>query len=376
MTEPLNREVLLARQLEKARMELADQRSMNKRLLRGPQVSFERVVEELKAAQSSSVMPSKSKFVTQKPKTTPHVKSGHSETATAMISDLHLSERVRLQESNNINIYSSMVAANRMWEHVTTIKQILSLHKSLYKLDQLWVPILGDMINGSIHPELALTNDLTDPAATVLAARLLGMAVTELTSLGLPIEADCIVGNHPRLTLKMPTKRVAHLSFDWVVYEMFADQFKKNDQVKVNVHTGQIALVEKYGWRFALEHGIDVSSGAEEALEDRIRALFDDPTYRQATGLEGASFDMILMGNMHKSKVLERTRVNGCYTGQNELGMSWRLKPIKAIQQLFGISEKHLNTWSYDLDLTHIKSEKVDNPFGEYCKWYMNRHGR
>lgn len=376
MTEPLNREVLLARQLEKARIELADQRSMNKKLMRGASVTFERVVEELKAAQSSSIMPNKSKFVSQKTKANAHVKSGHSEIATAIISDLHLSERVRRQESNNINVYSSMVAANRMWEHTQTVKQILSLHKSLYKLDKLWLPILGDMINGSIHPELALTNDLTDPAATVLASRLLAMEVEELMGLGLPMQADCIVGNHPRLTLKMPTKRMAHLSFDWVVYEMLADQFKKNDQIDITVHTGQIALVQQYGWRFALEHGIDVSSGAEEALEDRIRALFDDPTYRQATGLTGASFDMILMGNMHKSKVLERTRVNGCFTGQNELGMSWRLKPIKAIQQLFGTSEKHLNTWSYDLDLTHITSEKVDNPFSEYTKWYMTRHGR
>jgi hypothetical protein len=378
MTEPLKREELLRRQLEKARMELADQRSLNKRLMRNQGVSFEQVIEELRNCANSpepfQITPVPVSKL--KAKSIPPVSAGHSETATCILSDWHTSEVVREEESNGINAYNSMILSNRVWELVQTIKQILGLHLTMYKLDKIWLPILGDMINGSIHPELALTNDLTDPAATVLAARLLQMLIVELKVLGLPIEIDCVVGNHPRLLAKMPTKRQAHLSFDWIVYEMLADMFKGDDQIKITIHTGQLGIVEQYGHRFVVEHGIDVSSGKEEQIEDRLRALFDDPVYRKATGLKGSAFDMILQGNMHKPKMLERTIINGCLTGQNELGMGWRLKPIKCIQQMFGISEGHVTTWHYPVDVTSVKSDKAQNPFSDYTRWYMKRHGR
>lgn len=378
MTEPLKRDELLRRQLEKARMELADARSLNKRLLRNQGVTFEQVIEELrKCANSPEPFQIQPVPVSKlKAKSIPPVSPGHAETATCMLSDWHTSEVVREEESNGINAYNSMILSNRVWELTTTIKQILGLHLTMYKLDKIWLPILGDMINGSIHPELALTNDLTDPAATVLAARLLQMLIIELKAMGLPIECDCVVGNHPRLLAKMPTKRQAHLSFDWIVYEMLADMFKGDDQVKITIHTGQLGIVEQYDHRFVVEHGIDVQSGKEEQIEDRLRALFDDPVYRKATGLKGSAFDMVLQGNMHKPKMLERTIINGCLTGQNELGMGWRLKPIKAIQQMFGISEGHVTTWHYPVDLTDVKSEKAENPFSEYTRWYMKRNGR
>jgi hypothetical protein len=263
-----------------------------------------------------------------------------------------------------------------VWDVVQTTKQIVTLHQGLFKVDWFWLMLLGDMINGSIHPELALTNDLTDPAATVLAARLIQMGIEELKTLGLKIEADCIVGNHPRLTLKMPTKRIAHQSLDWVVYEIVKNYFRKDDQVKINVHTGQMGMREVYGHRYIFEHGMDVKSGGEEGFEDRVRALFDDGIYRKATGMKGTAFDMLCIGNMHKPKVLERVMVNGSLTGQNELGMSWRLKPIKAQQFLWGISEKHVRTGHWAIDVTDIRSEKSTNPFSEYAAWFMKKNGR
>jgi hypothetical protein len=70
------------------------------------------------------------------------------------------------------------------------------------------------MINGSIHADLAYTNDLIDPAAMILCARLMDMGIQELKTLGLPIKIKCVVGNHPRLTNNMPTKRQGHQSMD------------------------------------------------------------------------------------------------------------------------------------------------------------------
>ena len=295
----------------------------------------------------------------------------HEEVAVVTFSDLHLSETVKLSESNGINEYNTIIAANRVFEYAQKVKSILTRHQAMYKIKSIWVPILGDIINGSIHPELITTNDMTDPAAVVLGSRLLHMFLEELASLGIPIEVDAIHGNHPRMSVKMPTKKQAHTNLDWLMYEYLAGHFKRDPRIKINIHTSQIGMKNILGWNYVFEHGISVSSGAEEAFEDRIRAVFDDPVFRKATGYKGASFDQIVIGNMHKPKFLERTVVNGTFTGQNELGMSWRLKPIKAQQLMWGISKSHVRTWQYQVDLTHIVSSKATNPFSEYADWFL-----
>lgn len=297
----------------------------------------------------------------------------HEEVAAVAFSDLHLSETVRLSESNGINQYNSIIAANRVYEYAQKVKSILTRHMAMYKIKSIWVPVLGDIINGSIHPELIATNDMTDPAAVVLGARLLRMFVEELASLGVPVEVDAIHGNHPRLSAKMPTKKQAHTNLDWLMYEYMSSAFERDSRVSVNVHTSQIGMKNILGWNYVFEHGIDVASGKEEAFEDRIRALFDDQVYRKATGYKGASFDQLLIGNMHKAKFLERTIVNGTFTGQNELGMSWRLKPITASQSMWGISKSHVRTWQYQIDLGHVVSTKPTNPFSDYAAWFIAR---
>lgn len=375
MTQPLDPIVKMTREAERLKMQNEQLRSMNKKLLRYGGQSFENVIDELKLSYTA--------LYDYKPLVLPKAKvpvrlfpTDHFEYAALMWSDWHVSERVRKTDTNEINEYSSPIAATRLWEVVQKNKKIIRYHQSMYPINKIWIVVLGDMINGTIHPELALTNDLTDPAATVLAARLLEMMIEEIKSLGIPVEVDCVVGNHPRLFPKMPTKRQAHTSYDWVVYESVGNVYRKDEQVTFRVHTGQLAMVEQLGFKYLVEHGIDVKNGSEEAFEDRIRALFDDPTYRQATGLQGASFDQILIGNLHKAKFLERTIVNGALTGQNELGMSWRLKPIRAQQLMFGISPKHVRTWQYAVDVTHVQKPATDNPLGHFAKWYMGRHGR
>lgn len=300
----------------------------------------------------------------------------HSEEVCLAWSDWHLSEQIRKTDSNGVNEYGSVICSNRVYGTVDKEKRILTGHSALYPLKKIHIFMLGDMINGSIHEELKLTNDLLDIPATVLAAELAIMGIDELKTLGMPIEVHCVIGNHPRVTAKMPTKRQAHLSMDYLVYEQIARAFRKDDQVTVNVHTGQIAMTEILGHRYILEHGIGVVNGKEEDFEDRLRGVYDDATYRKATGLTGTSFDQVVIGDRHKAKWLERTIVNGCLTGQNELGVSWHLKTIKALQLMWGITEDHVRTWCYDIDTTDIISKKADNSFSEYAVWFMNRHGR
>lgn len=303
-------------------------------------------------------------------------KLDYNETACVALSDLHLTEVVRPEDSCGINTYNSVIAAARLWHYAQSVKSILSRHSKMYTISDIWCPMLGDMVNGTIHLDGVMYNDLTDPAAVILASRLLFMFFKELGTLGVPIQIDAVHGNHPRLTPKMPTKRQAHTNLDWLIYETLYDKLGKDGQIALSVHTSQIGLRKLRGWNYVFEHGIGVSSNKEEALESRVRDLLDDPTFRKATGHKGTSFDQLIIGNTHKARFLERTVVNGCFTGQNELGMSWRLKPVEATQLIWGASDKRPRTWQYQIDLTEVVDEAADNPMSEYTLWFLRRYGR
>jgi hypothetical protein len=368
-TDPM---VKLARDLEKLRKENAQLRTMNKKLLvRG--AGYDDFLDEYRqiVEKDNFSFTGQPVYKKQQP-----FDPAHSEIACVMVSDLHLSEVVDFEESNGINVYNSVIAASRLWEYAQKVKSILSRHRTMYTIENIWSPLLGDIINGSIHPEMIISNDLSDPAAVVLASRLLEMFYIEIASIGLRIEIDAIHGNHPRLTAKMPTKKQAHTNLDWLIYQQLEDKLSRNDQFNMKVHQSQIGLRKLFKWNYVFEHGISVASGKEEDFEDRVRAMFDDPVYRQATGYTGPSFDQIVIGNMHKPKFLERTIINGSFTGQNELGQSWRLKPIRATQLMWGVSKRHVKTWQYMIDLSHVRSEKHKNPFAEYAAWYMKKHAR
>lgn len=372
MPAPLDPLVKAQRELERIKIDNANLRSLNKKLL-NRSGGYDEFLEQLKLVLKAE---KDFKYKPASVKLTEGFDKKHEEVACVAMSDLHLTETVRVDDCNGINIYNSMIASNRLWEHCQSVISILKRHQAMYSIKEIELLILGDMVSGSIHPEFLTTNDLTDMGAVVLCERLITMFIQELKRLGIKIKVDTVVGNHPRTTIKVPTKKIALTNLDWVIYETMADKFSKDSQVSVTNHTSQIGVVDVLGWRYVIEHGISIPNGGEEKNEDNIRALFDDPTYRKATGLTGSSFDAIVFGNLHKPKFLERTIVNGSYVGQNELGNNWRLKPIKAIQNMWGVSKDRVRTFQYQVDLTDTISQKAENPMSEYTQWFLNRYGK
>lgn len=306
----------------------------------------------------------------------PAIDPKHEEIACLALSDWHISETVSLRDSNGINVYNSIIGSNRLWHIVQRFKQVLTIHQSAFKIRQISLAFLGDMLSGTVHEEFATSNDLTDQAAVLLTSRLMIMVLQELLPLGIPIRVDSVVGNHPRTTPKVPTKGIAHSNLDWLCYEFVKMWFDGNKQIDFHNHTSQFAIVEHFDHRYLYEHGIEWKNGREEDFESSLRDILDDRVYRQATGLQGTAFDQVLIGNLHKPAFLERTIKNGSLIGQNELGQQWRLKPIRAQQLCWGISPSHDRTWQYGLDATHIKSAKPENPFSEFATEFSKDHGR
>lgn len=363
-------------------MENSRLRGLSKAVVTRQGMAFESVIDQFKEVLDQE---SFNKFVvvpkvyhTTKGKQSSIFDKNHTEIAALVLSDLHFGETVQPYESNGINKFNCMVGSNRLYQIIDKFKRLVTGHQTMYKVEKLLLLFLGDMVHGSIHDEYLLTNDLLDIPSAILVARLLILAIHELKVLGIPIEINCIVGNHARTLVKMPSKKQAQTSYDWVVYMFIQQAFEGDDQVAVIVHPGQFGLVQVYGHRMIIEHGYmaSMSSGTERTLESKLRSMFDSPIYRKATGMQGSSVDYIVIGHTHQAKSGERYLVNGCLTGSNEYGMSLRLEPVGAIQQMFGISRSRVPTFQYPLEVSDCISETVDNPCSLYTSTFIKTYGR
>lgn len=306
----------------------------------------------------------------------PAVDPDHTEQVTLVLSDWHLAEVVRQADANGINRYNSMICANRLWTIVEKFKRIVQMHRAMYEITKINLLVLGDLISGSIHDEFVWSNDMSDQASQIMGARLLRMVVNEILSLGIEVEVHCICGNHARTTKKLPTKNLVHTSLEWPVYEFTKMLFEGDDRVIFNVYTSQFARIDIFGHPVMIEHGIGVTNGKEEDFESDLRNILDDPVYRQATGLQGITFELAVIGDRHKPKFLERTIVNGSLIGQNELGQQWRLPPIRAQQLMWGTSRSYVRTFQYALDVTGQWNDKPENPFSEFTYEFLKDNGK
>jgi predicted phosphodiesterase len=358
---------------EKLTYENAELRGLNKKLLRRGGFAVDAVIDDLKKTLKASPP------FSVKVEKIPAIKrdTQHSEIAALILSDWHISEVIDEKETNGINKYNSIIAANRVNQVVQSVKSIINFHTQAYKIEKLWIPILGDTVSGDHVIDLQMTNDLDSTAATILASRLFILAIIELKELGIPIEITCIAGNHGRLSTKLPTKRMAYDTLDYIVFEILALYFEKDPQVKITIHPGYMVSVKQFGHKYILMHGVDRSPNKLHELENVVTSMFDSQQYRDAFGETKQSYDYILAGHLHQTHIKSKLIVNSCLGGFSELGVAWKLPPlIDAFQTIFGISSKHPKTWLYTLEVADIRSEKAENNFSIYAKDFMDKHGR
>ena len=380
----------LARSLAKMRLDLNAEREMRKHLAEnhaGYDDLLANIHEFTQVMGDFSSPVSRTKAA--KPQAVPPVKEGHSEDAVLVISDTHFGDVIRHGDTSGFPEFDLEIAANRFGYIAKKAKMILGLHRAMYPIKRLYVPILGDIGNGDLH-DAPKSNALFIPAQIHFSYHMLGFMIEDLQQLideGVIEEIVLLfsVGNHMRMAedKKMPTKLQAQRTFDWLIYQMLIDRFKGVKGFTIKQDMSPFIFENIRGHRYGFNHGMEVGyKNSPEAQAKSIssfinhtRALFDSPIYRSHAGLEGATFDRFVIGDIHVPVSFPRLLSNGSLNGQNELGVNWGLEVIPAGQWLFGVSNKQIQTWQYFLDCTHVQRQDP-NGYCEFAKDYKERWGR
>ena len=380
----------LTRRLSKQNQELKAEKEMRRHLALN-HAGFDDLLKNVKdfvqvmGDFSSPITPVKA----QKPLREAPVKEGHTEDAVLVISDTHFGDVIRSGDTSGFPEYDLTIAGNRMGYIAKKAKMILGLHRAMYPIKTLYIPILGDIGNGDLH-DAPKSNSLFIAPQIHFSYHMLRFLIEDMLTL---IEEGIIedivllfsVGNHMRMAedKKMPTKLQAQRTFDWLIYQFIIEKFRSTKGISIRETMSPFIFENIRGHRYGFNHGCEVGyrntpeaqAKSITAFINKTRALFDSPGYREHAGLEGATFDRFCIGDIHVPLSFPRLLSNGSLNGQNELGVNWGLEVIPAGQQLFGVSNKQIQTWQYLIDCTSVQRENP-NGYAQFAIEYEEKFGR
>ena len=123
-----------------------------------------------------------------------NVKSFSDNDLLVVLSDLHIGQTF----NTTFGKYNTDIAAERLYKYLLEIKEIQKRHNS----EECWVSIQGDLISGSIHNTLAITNRENVIDQIKIATEYISSFITELSKCFNIIHVTNVSGNHSRIIQK------------------------------------------------------------------------------------------------------------------------------------------------------------------------------
>jgi len=125
-------------------------------------------------------------------------KTSTPQVVVAPLTDLHIGDRVEAEQMAGLNEYSIDIFNKRLFGWTEKLVELVGLRRHFAPVDRLVVPMLGDMISGDIHEELARTNLDNCMGQMIRGANLVAQALMFLASDFKEIHVPCVVGKEIR----------------------------------------------------------------------------------------------------------------------------------------------------------------------------------
>lgn len=249
-------------------------------------------------------------------------------TAFAPASDWHVEEIVLAEQCAGINEYDTKIAEKRAQRWFAGVLGCIEHNRSTFKIRDLVMPFMGDLLSGYIHEELLETNELS-PVETVLFLK--GLLISGVTFLLRESNLERIIipcdqGNHGRVGgpgSKRKIKTNAINSFEWLLYNILQSHFEKEKRVQFVIDRSNHHFVKVYDFGVHTTHGDELKfgggiGGLSVPYLRRVAVSWDRLAQR-ATGAQ-AVFHMI--GHFHQQRTFGRAWSNGSLIGYNEYALS------------------------------------------------------
>ncbi len=269
----------------------------------------------------------------------PHITPAKPGTAAAIIvlSDWHAEEDVDPRTVNGLNEYNLDIFGERCDRAFSGAVKMLEVARGLSEIDEVIVAVLGDLINGYIHPEMEESN-LQGPTEAMLTVKdRLSGGIDYLAS---NIDCSrfrvcCCFGNHGRITDKPRVATAHRTNLEWLLYRMMGDWARENyDGLEWEVADGQHLYVDVKGHTVRLHHGDGIRyqggvGGVTIPLNKAIAAWND-----------GHRADLDILGHWHQFERHERAVLCGSLVGHNAYAIKIKARYQRPSQALVVVDKE------------------------------------
>jgi hypothetical protein len=241
-------------------------------------------------------------------------------TAILCLNDWHVEETIDPDLVYNLNRYNLEVAAKRIENVGHSFLKVLKSARVLSNINDLVIAVLGDLINGYIHEEMVEDNQLPPTEALLFARRHL-KALIEFILANTDFEKITIAtsyGNHGRTTRKPMIATAYANSYEWLIYEVMADEYKDHPRVNWVVSKSYFNNLNIQGKRVRFHHGDFVNyQGGVGGLMIPLRKSIHEWN-------QSLPADLDVLGHWHQFLRSRNAVVSNCLVGTSPY--SFRIK--------------------------------------------------
>ena len=231
----------------------------------------------------------------------------HPQTMVAPLTDTHIGEEVYSEQMLDINSYDFTLFNRRLWGWANQVLNLANYRRNIAKVDDLVIPMLGDMISGDIHDELARSNIANCMQQMIRGANLIAQALMFLAPHFKTVKVPCVVGNHGRMTRKPPMKD-KYMDWDYMLYQWVSAFCKNQKNMTFDIPKSYLHVFSVYNNNILIMHGDSISgAGSTMSITKAITNLRGVMQYKASVGEEKSGiqvkeikFNCAMIGHFHR----------------------------------------------------------------------------
>lgn len=221
------------------------------------------------------------------------------QTMVAPLTDTHVGDRVVFDQTTGINAYDLDIFNKRLYGWVEQLISLAEYRRNIADVDELVIPMLGDMVSGDIHEELARTNIGNCMEQMMNGAFLIGQAITKLSRNFKKVRVVAVVGNHGRMTRKIPAKD-KYMDWDHMMYQWVAAFCAEQKNVEFHIPKNFSTIFNVAGRNVLIMHGDSISGGGSSASFTRMVGMMRGLQQQNKETEDVQHFDDVMIGHFHR----------------------------------------------------------------------------
>ena len=221
------------------------------------------------------------------------------QTMVAPLTDTHVGDRVVFDQTTGINAYDLDIFNKRLYGWVEQLISLAEYRRNIADVDELVIPMLGDMVSGDIHEELARTNIGNCMEQMMNGAFLIRQAITRLSRNFKKVRVVAVVGNHGRMTRKIPAKD-KYMDWDHMMYQWVAAFCAEQKNVEFHIPKNFSTIFNVAGRNVLIMHGDSISGGGSSASFTRMVGMMRGLQQQNKETKDVQHFDDVMIGHFHR----------------------------------------------------------------------------